>query len=169
MTTSQIMFTVMVPLIVWRFYSRYRKLVGKQHVRPTKLWMSAILFPLIFVLIAFAAVSNPRAFMCLIGGGVAGVCLSILGHKLTKFENTEGVLSYTPNAYVGLALLMIFSGRIAYRFFQMSDIAQQQGQSATQTLGNSPLTTLIVGLLVCYYASYSIGILRWRHGQLAAK
>jgi len=169
MTTSQIMFTVMIPLIVWRFYARYRKLVGKQHVRPTKLWMSAILFPLIFVLIAFASVSNPRSLMCLVVGGAVGVCLSIVGHRLTKFENIEGVLSYTPNAYVGLALLMIFSGRIAYRFFQMSDIAQQQGQAATQTFGNSPLTALIVGLLVCYYASYSIGILRWRHGQLAAK
>ena len=55
---------------------------------------------------------------------------------------------------------------MAFRFFQMADAAQQQGQAGLQGLTNSPLTTLILGLLMCYYASYSIGILRWRNGQL---
>lgn len=168
MTSSQIILTVMIPLVVWRLYSRYRKLVGKQHVRPAKLWMSAILFPLVFVMIAFGSLSNQTALLCLLGGGLAGVCLSVLGHKLTKYENTTGILSYTPNATIGLALLLILSGRIGFRFFQMANATQQQGQAAMQSLTSSPLTTLIIGLLMCYYASYSIGILRWRHGQLKA-
>ena len=166
MTNSQIVLAVMIPVVVWRLYSRYRKLVGKQHVRPAKLWMSATLFPLLFVLIAFGSLSNRSALLCLIGGGVAGVCLSVLGHRLTRYENTAGVLSYTPNATIGLTLLLILSGRIGFRFFQMADAAQQQGQAGMQALTNSPLTTLILGLLMCYYASYSIGILRWRNGQL---
>ena len=156
----------MIPLVVWRLYSRYRKLVGKQHVRPTKLWMSATLFPLVFVLIAFGSFSNPHALLCLIGGGLAGVGLSVLGHRLTKFENTAGELSYTPNATIGLALLLILSARIGFRFFQLTNAVQQQGQAGMQGLANSPLTTLIIGLLVCYYASYSIGILRWRNAQM---
>jgi hypothetical protein len=166
MTNSQIVLAVMIPVVVWRLYSRYRKLVGKQHVRPAKLWMSATLFPLLFVLIAFGSLANQTALVCLIGGGVAGVCLSVLGHRLTRYENTAGVLSYTPNATIGLTLLLILSGRIGFRFFQMADAAQQQGQAGMQALTNSPLTTLILGLLMCYYASYSIGILRWRNGQL---
>jgi len=168
MTNSHILLAVMIPLVVWRLYSRYRKLVGKQHVRPAKLWMSATLFPLLFVLIAFGSMSNKTALLCLVCGGVAGVCLSVLGHRLTRYDNTAGVLSYTPNATIGLALLLILSGRIGFRFFQMTDAAQQQGQAALQGLTNSPLTTLILGLLMCYYASYSIGILRWRNGQLGA-
>jgi len=168
MNQTQITLLIFIPLIIWRLYSRYRKLVGKQHVRPGKLWASVILFPLLFILAGFASRQNETALLTLLGGGVAGIALSIIGHKLTKFENTNGVLTYTPNAYLGLALMIIFVTRIAYRFFQMSTVAQQN-PAAMQQMGSSPLTTLVLGLLFCYYASYSIGILLWRQRQLSAK
>ena len=166
MTQAQITLLIFIPLIVWRMVSRYRKLVGKQHVRPGKLWASAIIFPLLFVLFGFVSMKNETALLSLVGGGVAGIALSFIGHRLTKFDNADGALSYTPNAYLGLTLMIIFVTRIAYRFFQISEISQQQDPAAMQHLGNNPLTMLVFGLLVCYYACYSIGILLWRRTQL---
>jgi hypothetical protein len=168
MTQTQITLLIFIPLIVWRLYSRYRKLVGKQPVHPRKLWASAIIFPLLFILFAFVSKGNETTLLCLAGGGIAGIALSFIGHKLTKFDNTDGVLSYTPNAYLGLALTSIFVMRIAYRYFQISEMTQQQDPAAAQQMGSSPLTMLVFGLLVCYYASYSIGILMWRRKQLSA-
>lgn len=168
MTQTQITLLIFIPLIVWRLYSRYRKLVGKQHVRPGKLWASVIFFPLLFILMGFASKQNETAALCLLGGGAAGIVLSFIGHKLTKFENDNGVLSYTPNSYIGLGLMIVFVTRIAYRFFQVSEMTQQD-PAAMQQLGSNPLTMLVLGLLICYYASYSIGILLWRRNQLGAK
>jgi hypothetical protein len=168
MTQTQITLLIFIPLIIWRLYSRYRKLVGKQMVRPRKLWTSVIFFPLLFVLIGFLSMRHQTALLALLGGGVAGIALSLLGHKLTKFDNTDGVLSYTPNAYLGLAMMTIFVTRIAYRFFQVSDMVQQNDPAAMQQMGSSALTMLVFGLLVCYYASYSAGILLWRQRQLKA-
>jgi hypothetical protein len=165
MTSSQITFAILIPLVVWRLYSRYRKLVGKQHVRPIRLWASVIIFPLLFILIGIGNLNHQTAMACLIAGGLAGAALSVLGLKLTTFEYAEGGLTYTPNAYIGLGLLLIFSGRIAYRFFQFSNASALQGQTATQSLTGSPITSLIIGVLATYYALYSAGILRRRHTQ----
>jgi len=157
MTQSQIIFLVMAPLIVWRFYSRYRKLVGKQRVRPARLWMSAILFPLLFIMFGVISANNANALMCLVAGGIA---LSFLGLRLTRFEVQEGNLHYTPNAYIGMALMMMLVGRLAFRYTQMWGGNAQAGANPAQSLTNSPLTLLIVGVLFCYYAPYSAGILR---------
>ena len=167
MTQTQITLLIAIPLIIWRLYSRYRKLVGKQHVRPGKLWASTIIFPLVFILLGFAAQHSETALLALLGGGIAGIALSFVGYRLTRFENTGGVLTYTPNAYLGLSLMTIFVVRIAYRFFQFSEMTQQD-PAAMQHMGSSPLTMLVLGLMICYYASYSISILLWRQRQLQA-
>ena len=140
MTQSQIIFLVMAPLIVWRFYSRYRKLVGKQRVRPVRLWMSVILFPLLFVMIGAVSSSNTNALMCLVAGGIAGVALSFLGLRLTRFDVQDDGLHYTPNAYIGMALMMVLVGRLAYRYALMWGGATQAGTNPAQSLTNSPLT-----------------------------
>ena len=168
MTQSQIIFLVMAPLLVWRFYSRYRKLVGKQHVRPVRLWMSVILFPLLFIMIGVVSSGNSTALMCLAAGGVSGIALSLLGLKLTRFEMQDGSLFYTPNAYIGMALMMILVGRLGYRYSLMLGGATNAGADPAQSLTNSPLTLFIVGVLFCYYAPYSSGILR-HHAKAKAQ
>jgi len=168
MTQSQIIFLVMAPLIVWRFYSRYRKLVGKQKVRPVRLWMSVVLFPLLFVMIGAVSSSNANALMCLVAGGIAGVALSFLGLRLTRFEVQDDGLHYTPNAYIGMALMMVLVGRLAYRYALMWGGATQAGTDPAQSLTNSPLTLFIIGMLFCYYAPYSAGILR-QHAKVKSQ
>jgi hypothetical protein len=82
--------------------------------------------------------------------------------RVTRFENTPQGLFYTPSAHVGIALSLVFVGRILYRLYQLygnpGDSAQPPAAYAT-----TPLTLLIFGALAGYYVTYAIGLLRWRH------
>ena len=53
-------------------------------------------------------------------GVVGGAALGRLGLRLTRFEQTPLGLFYTPNAHLGVALSLLFLGRLIYRVFQLS-------------------------------------------------
>ncbi|MES2073867.1 MAG: hypothetical protein V4488_26170 [Pseudomonadota bacterium] len=160
MVVSSLLPVLLVPLVGWRLYSRYRKLVGKQTPRAGRLWASMLLFPLLFILIGMAALKDSLAFECLLAGGVAGVALAFWGLKLTKFESTPEGLSYTPNFYIGMGLMSLFVGRMAYRFLQLY-AAGGVPEAHMNGFGINAGTTLILGIVFCYYPMYSSGILRW--------
>ncbi|HEX9390113.1 MAG TPA: hypothetical protein VF928_02235 [Usitatibacteraceae bacterium] len=172
MTPTATVLVVAAPLMVWRLYSRMRRLIGRQPVRPWRSWMAAILFPLLLVLLAAISMAHPLSLACLAGGMAAGIGLALWGLKLTRFENAADGLFYTPNAHIGIALSLLFTGRILYRFFQLYDagavLAQpNQAQPNPGDFANSPITLLIFGMMAAYFAAYAIGILRWRRGQQA--
>ncbi len=160
MVVSSLLPVVLVPLLGWRLYSRYRKLVGKQTPRVGKLWASMLLFPLLFILVGVGALRDTLSFECLLAGGVLGLALAFWGLKLTSYESGPEGLSYTPNLYMGLGLMSLFAGRIAYRFVQIYSAGGMQ-ESHMNGFGINPATTFIVGIVFCYYPMYSSGILRW--------
>lgn len=166
MVVSSLLPVVLVPLLGWRLYSRYRKLVGKQTPRVGKLWASMLLFPLLFILIGVGALRDTLSFECLLGGGVIGVALAYWGLKLTRYENGPEGLAYTPNFYMGIALMSLFVGRLAYRFMQIYS-AGGIPDAHTNGYGINPGTTLVLGIVFCYYPIYSAGILRWRNNNLS--
>ncbi len=174
MTQQQIVYLVLVPFIVWRLYSRMRKLIARQEARPGRLWFSVILFPLLLLLIAWASREDAIALESLAGGAVCGAALAYFGIKLTRFEIVDGKLFYQPNTYIGMGLMMLFITRMAYRFSTMPLAANMQqgaaGDTAMQRLASSPLTLFIMGMVFCYYAPYSAAILlrRAKLGKPAA-
>ncbi len=163
MTQQQIIYLVLAPIIVWRLYSRMRKLIARQEARPGRLWFSVILFPLLLLLFAWGGHDNMTALESLAGGAVCGALLAHFGLKLTRFEVVDGKLFYQPNIYIGMGLTMLFVTRMVYRFSTMPLASNTQqpagGNAALQGMGSSPLTLFIIGLVFCYYAPYSAGIL----------
>ena len=103
-----------------------------------------------------------------LGGLLVGVAigsgLGIWGLSLTRFENTAEGAYFTPNPYLGTALVALFAIRIAFRFTQLAynEIPQPAPNDPTGGLGQSPLTLLVFGLLAGYSATYAIGLIRWR-------
>jgi len=85
--------------------------------------------------------------------------LGVFGTRHTKFENTPQGIFYTPNAHIGIALSVIFFGRIVYRIFQV----YPNGQTNPADL-STPLTLSIFGLLAGYYVTYAIGLIRYKTG-----
>jgi hypothetical protein len=164
MTPGTIAIAVAVPLVGWRVYRRVRNLIGRQRSRLWRHWSAAIFFPLLLGLLAFAAIDRPFSLASLGGAIAIGIGLAIWGLKLTRFECTDERFFYTPNAHIGIALSLMLVARIAYRFYEVSTMPLPQGP-APMDFARSPLTLVVLGMLASYYATYAVGLLRWRAGE----
>ena len=151
----------LVPLIVWRMYSRVRRLVGRQRLSRVRPWITLTLFPLL--VLAFAYFAFPRLeVLAWLGGGLAcGAALAVYGLRKTRFEPTREGLFYTPNAHLGIVLSLLFAGRLAYRALEVYVLEPGRPRSPLE-FAHSPLTLSIFGLLAGYYIAYAIGLVRWR-------
>jgi hypothetical protein len=148
-------------LVLWRFYSRARRMVGRQQLSNVRPWITVCVLPVLTVLLAIASIAQPMSPLALSGGIVVGVCLGVYGLRKTRFEKTPQGLFYTPNAHLGIALSLLLLGRIIYRLIQ---VYQTSGSTAGPQLNyaTTPVTLLIFGTLVGYYVTYAVGLLRWQ-------
>ena len=94
--------------------------------------------------------------------------LGIFGLSKTLFEPTKAGLFYTPNAHLGIALSLLFVGRIIYRFVEIYAIDPGAPRDMND-FASSPITLAVFGLLAGYYIAYAIGLARWRFRILRAK
>lgn len=165
MSPASTVLVALVPLVIWRLYSRIRRVVGRQKSQVWRHRATAIFYSLLILLVGYAASANLISSAGLAGGVGAGIALAMWGLRLTRLESTPEGFFYTPNAYIGLALVLLLTGRILYRVIQIHDAAGAMSPAAMQDLGQSPFTLLLFGMLASYYAAYAIGILRWRNAQ----
>lgn len=155
-------FLIFVPLVAWRLYSRVKRNVGRQHLTQWRPWVTMTIFPVIVILISLGAASQPLRLLAMAGGIVAGAVLGVFGTKHTKFENTPEGIFYTPNAHLGIALSLLFFGRVVYRMFELYSM-DPSAQPNPGDFASSPLTLSIFGLLAGYYVTYAIGLIRYKH------
>jgi len=125
----------MAALIAWRTYSRVRRTIGRQAFSRTRALVTVVLFPLLLLSILFGAQAHPANLLALAAGAGLGVALGSYGLRLTKFEATPLGLFYTPSAHLGIALSLLFIGRIGYRFAQLYLFQQRR----TLPLSAAPL------------------------------
>jgi len=149
-------------LLVWRLYARARRVIGRQKLSAVRPWLTVTLFPLLLAMMALGTLAHPANGAALLAGVLVGTGLGIVGHRLTTFEVTPQGLYYTPNAHLGIALSLLFAGRIAWRFFQLSLDGGAPANPYGPGFVSSPLTLLIFGTLAGYYVAYAAGLLRWR-------
>lgn len=151
---------ILVPLIAWRLYARFRRLVGRQRLSRVRPWISLAVFPALAVLLAWMAQGHADALAWLGGALLAGALLAQYGLSRTGFEATPSGFFYTPHAPLGIALTVLFAGRIAYRIYEVIIAGP-----AAADFARSPLTLAIFGLLAGYYIAYAIGLVRWRRAH----
>ncbi|HBL25746.1 MAG TPA: hypothetical protein DD490_02810 [Acidobacteria bacterium] len=152
-----------VPLLAWRVYARFRRTVGRQRLSAARPWITLSLFTvLVGVLVRFAAQAHPERLGWLAAGLPAGLLLAVYGLRSTRFEPTPHGLFYTPNAYLGITLSVLFLGRMVLR---MVEVFAFTGADAVRppSFAGSPLTLSVFGLFAGYYMFYAVGLLRWRH------
>jgi cytochrome b561 len=109
----------------------------------------------------------PQGLAALAAGTVAGIGLAVWGLRLTRFENAPDGFFYTPNAHIGIALSLLLFARVGYRLYTLSALAGPEMGQTMQAFGRSPLTLVILGTMLGYFASYAIGLLRWRRAAAA--
>lgn len=149
-----------VVLIAWRLYKRVRRLVGRQPVRETRLWLSAIFFPMLIALVGLSGLRDLALLEGVAAGVAIGAALGWFGLRLTRFEAGPDGCFYTPNTFIGIAVSVLFIGRLIYRFGVLS-LSTGVDPSSVQSFGSSPLTLAIFGVVAAYYTTFAIGILVW--------
>jgi hypothetical protein len=147
-------------LVVWR---RVRRQFGRQPVRRGPMIARVTILAIVALLVSLAGLRDPRLLEGLGGGLLGGVALGMLGLRLTRFERgADGRDIYLPNPWIGATVTALLVGRLAWRFLVLMPAAgagSAVAPLAGPQLGNSPLTLLVVGLMIGYYLSYYTGLL----------
>ncbi len=153
-----VMFYVVVGgVMAWSVFRRVRRSIGKQPLRPTRSIVRLAILSLVSVgVILVGFVLDPRILAGFGGGLLPGILLGFLGLKLTRFETTEEGHFYVPDTRIGVALSLLLTGRLIYRFVVLNDATMAPNHPPAM---QSPLTYLIIGLTCGYYIVYSIGLI----------
>ena len=162
METTTLALLFLVPLLVWRIYSRLKKLVARQ---KSQLWRHRLVAFGVPALIVFLATTTKFDILPLssLGAGVlAGGWLGVLGIKLTRFEQVGKDYYFTQHRYLGLATTLLFIARLLYRGMEIYLNTRLDVPVPPPPFGQSPLTMAAYGMVTGYYAAYAWGLLRWR-------
>jgi len=160
-------------LVVWAVVRRLRRTFGRQPVQPARIWVRIGILTLVGGLIgATSATRGTEMLEALIGGLACGAALAYLGLRHTRFEVTPEGRFYTPHTYIGLAVTLLFLGRLAYRFLYLSNGPNGMfgpDPNAAAAYQRSPMTVGIFAVLVGYYLLFYAGVLlRTRASELPA-
>ena len=114
-------------LVMLVLYRRARRLFGRQAFNTTRLCIRVAIFGLLGTMFITVLVTAQGVTPLI--GLAAGIGTGLLGVTLTRFTSSEGQITFTPNPYVGLAVLSLLVGRIVYRLMS---------QTAFQGVSRSP-------------------------------
>lgn len=149
-----------IALVLWRMVARIRRTIGRQEFKRRRVILTIALLPTAIAVLLLTSIAHPVNAITLCAGAIVGTLLGIYGLRLTRFEVTDVGHFYTPNAHLGIALSLLFVGRLAYRFVHLQMIGDAPA-GPPMDFTRSPLTLLIFATLAGYYVSYAIGLLRW--------
>lgn len=157
MLPTPVVAAVLTPLVLWRMYSRIKRLTTRQRSKTWRHRTTLVFFPLLVLALAVASVmSHPIALAGLAAGLPVGAVLGRIAIGKTRFEQSGDAWYFTPNAPIGMVVAVLFMGRMAWRGYEF------YVHGATHDMVASPLTLLIFGVLAGYYTSYALGLLAWR-------
>ncbi len=163
--TSYLIMLPLLALIVWR---RVHRTFGRQPIRRKRMIARVVIFAVIGGLLALSGFHHFALAEGLFGGVLVGAAIGVVGLRLTRFE-ADPVKGdcYVPNPWIGALLTVLLLGRLAWRLMviwpqlQHAQAAARGPGMQMQSMGyaSSPLTMLVIGLLVGYYIVYYSGVL----------
>jgi hypothetical protein len=174
---SQIVPFSIAILVVFLIYRRLRRSFGQQPLRPVRMQVRIVLLLVVGCLLLLAAIRSPTFIAAVLAGIVAGVALALWGAARTRFLRVSGQLYYVPHTYTGIAVSLLFLGRMVYRLIQVSGTMEaahapaadsaSQGIAAAGML-QSPLTLGLYFVLMGYYVCYYSMVL-WKSKRVVAE
>lgn len=161
-------YLVMLPLLAWVVWRRVSRQFGRQPIQRKRMIFRIAVFSFLGCMLALSGLHKLALAEGLLAGVLLGGAIGLLGLRLTRFE-VDPVKGdcYVPNPWIGALLTALLLGRLAWRFLvvwpQMQHVAAaaQTGGYPMHPLGyaSSPLTMLVIGLLIGYYIAYFSGLL----------
>lgn len=159
---------VLLPLLAWRLRARYKRLIGRQRTNKYRPWIVMGIYTALLGLVGWACRGQWHALLALAGGLGAGWLLSRWAWRQTRLEPTRQGLYYTPHTHLGVALLLLFAARIAWRIVEIAWL-QPEAPPGLHAFVASPLTMAVFGLMAGHNTGYAMALFRWRQRVLAAK
>ena len=162
---SQIGSFLLAILVVFLVYRRFRRTFGQQPLWPVRMRVRTVLLLVIGGLLLPTALRSSAFVAALLGGLSVGIGLAVWGASRTRYLRAGNQLYYVPHTYTGIAVSLLFLGRLVYRFIQAYGSAHASGGAgldpssqpfAAAGMLRSPLTLslfyILVGYYVCYYS-----------------
>jgi len=169
---SQIGPFLFAALVVFAVYRRLRRTFGRQVLRPVRMSVRIALLAVIGCAMLPIALRSGQYLAAEMTGALLGIALGLWGAQRTRFQTYQGRLHYLPHTYTGVAVSLLFLGRLVYRMVQMytathspqavPDSAYPSAAFSTDfsppsiALVRSPLTVgiffVLIGYYVCYYS-----------------
>lgn len=165
MMTTPMVAAVLVPLVLWRMYSRIRRLTSRQRSKTWRHRTTLVFFPLLVLVLGAVSLKGGLLGIAALAADLpVGAVLGRIAIKRTRFEQVGDDYYFTPHAPIGLAVAALFTGRMAWRawgFYQEGAFQHPEAFQHHEFVSN-PLTLVIFGVLAGYYMSYAFGLLSWR-------
>lgn len=154
-------YLIMLPLLAWIVWRRVSRQFGRQPIQRKRMIARIAIFAVVGCLLSLAGLHSIQLLEGLLVGVLIGALIGMVGLRLTRFE-VDPVKGdcYVPNPWIGALLTVLLLGRLIWKFMEMQQVsaaAQAAGYPSSYTY--SPLTMLVVGLLVGYYIVYFSGLL----------
>ena len=154
-------------------YRRFRRSFGRQPVRPVRMWIRIAVLILLACSLLPSAFKSGQFLLAELAGAVAGIALGFWGARHTRYATYEGRLHYVPHTYTGVAVSLLFIGRLVYRgvewYAQNGALGgasdAPQGIAPPQMM-RSPLTAGLIFVVVGYYVSY-YAIVLWKSKRIS--
>jgi len=182
---SQIFPFLFTALIVFALYRRLRRSFGRQPLRPARMILRIVLITVAGCALLPMAFLSARYVWAEIAGAALGMGLGSWGAERTRFVTFGGRLHYVPHTYTGIAVSLLFVGRLAFRAVQVyarvqaphaadaggayvTDAPDPSLAFAPASMVRSPLTVGIFFVLAGYYLWY-YGSVLWKSKHLKAE
>jgi hypothetical protein len=178
---SQIGPFLVAALVVFAIYRRFRRNFGRQPLRPARMTVRIVLLTLLIGLLLPEALRSAQFLAAELAGAALGIGLGVWGARRTRFLMRGGQLHYVPHTYTGIAVSLLFLGRLAFRLVQAyggahgvhaanAAFTNAQAGDPSQTFApasmvRSPLTVGIFFVLAGYYLYY-YGWMLWKSKHL---
>jgi hypothetical protein len=154
-------------LVVFAIYRRFRRSFGRQLLSRRRMIARIVLLIIVACALLPPALRSVQFLTAEIAGAALGVSLGLWGAARTRFVMFRDRLYYVPHTYTGIAVSLLFLGRVVFRAVQiyttlhaahgarMVDAAGPANGFAPPGMLKSPLTVgiffVLMGYYVCYY------------------
>jgi hypothetical protein len=145
-------------LAVFIIFRRIKRAIGFQKYNHSMFIFRIVVFSIIAFLLLINGLSNPIAYLGDSVGIIVGFGLAYYAIKDTVIEKRTDAIYYRSHIWIELIILLIFFGRIIYRFYLMYTIIenQQSHEQTREALQNikDPITSGAFFIACSYYIVY---------------
>jgi hypothetical protein len=164
-------------LAVFVIYRRLRRSFGQQQLQRVRMQVRIVVLLIVGCLLLPVAWRSTEFLSAVLAGVAAGVALALWGATRTRFLKIDNQLYYVPHTYTGIAVSLLFLGRLVYRFVQVyggTSPAHAVGADsagpafASASMLQSPLTVALFFVLMGYYVCY-YSVVLWKSKRVTAE